>query len=272
MRVHAGGVDHDQLARIHVAYVLDADQVEGTGFGGKGDHLASIRPRHAAHSQRAEATRIAGGIDRVGGDQHHRKGSLNAAQSIGDGFRHALLQGMSDQVQNDLAVAGGLKDGALPLEALADIGRVHQVAVMRQGNASLVALDADGLGVQQRRVAGGRIAGVADGQASGHTRQRFIIEDVGHQPHGFVEQNALPIRGGDPGGFLAAMLQSVQAQIGQGGGLGVAPDGDHAAFFPKLVRLAVEHQAPTFQIFDFRFKISRFQREKDIQAHPQLST
>ena len=41
---------------------------------------------------------------------------------------------------------------------------VHQVAVVRQRNLSLVALHADRLGVQQGRIAGGGIARVADGQ------------------------------------------------------------------------------------------------------------
>ena len=34
----------------------------------------------------------------------------------------------------------------------------------------------------------------------------------------------------DAGGFLAAMLERVQSECGDGGGLGVAEDAEHAAF------------------------------------------
>ena len=101
---------------------------------------------------------------------------------------------MRDQVQDDLAVAGGLKDGALPFETLADIGGVHQVAVVRQRDASLIALHPDRLGVQQRGVTRGGIARVADGEPARHTRQRLIVENIGHQAHVLVQKNPLAIR------------------------------------------------------------------------------
>ena len=41
---------------------------------------------------------------------------------------------------------------------------------------------------------------------------------------------AAAVEGDDAGGFLAAMLQGVQSECGDGGGLGVAEDAEHAAF------------------------------------------
>ena len=38
------------------------------------------------------------------------------------------------------------------------------------------------------------------------------------------------IEGDDAGGLLAAMLEGVQSECGDGGGLGVAEDAEHAAF------------------------------------------
>ena len=39
----------------------------------------------------------------------------------------------------------------------------------------------------------------------------------------------------DAGGFLAAMLERVQAERGQGRGIGVAEDAEHAAFLMQAV-------------------------------------
>jgi len=48
--------------------------------------------------------------------------------------------------------------------------------------------------------------------------------------------------GADAGGFLAAVLEGVEAEIGELGGLGVAVDGDDAAFFVKRIRVAKSGQ------------------------------
>ena len=43
------------------------------------------------------------------------------------------------------------------------------------------------------------------------------------------------VGGGDSGRFLAAVLESVEAEISLTGGGGMAVDGDYAAFFAELV-------------------------------------
>ena len=49
---------------------------------------------------------------------------------------------------------------------------------------------------------------------------------------------ARSVKGDDAGGLLAAMLKGVQAECGDGGGLGMAEDAEHAAFLAQ--RVAVE--------------------------------
>ena len=44
-----------------------------------------------------------------------------------------------------------------------------------------------------------------------------------------------PVARHDAGGFLAAVLQRVQAQRGMGGGIGIADDAEHAALFFQVV-------------------------------------
>ena len=54
---------------------------------------------------------------------------------------------------------------------------------------------------------------------------------------------ALSIGGDDAGGFLSAVLQGVQAEVGELLGFGVAVDRHHAAFFTKFV--GRQHLAPS---------------------------
>jgi hypothetical protein len=44
----------------------------------------------------------------------------------------------------------------------------------------------------------------------------------------------LAVGGGDAGRLLAAMLEGVERQIGLAGGVGMAVNGDYAAFFAEL--------------------------------------
>jgi hypothetical protein len=42
---------------------------------------------------------------------------------------------------------------------------------------------------------------------------------------------ALAVEGDNPGSFLAAMLQSVQTERGDGGGIGMTENAEYPAFF-----------------------------------------
>ena len=82
---------------------------------------------------------------------------------------------VGDELDDDFGVGGGLEVGSGAFETGADVAEVHQVAVVGDGDEALGGLDADGLGVEQCGVAGGGVAGVADGhvrrEASGARRR-----------------------------------------------------------------------------------------------------
>ena len=92
------------------------------------------------------------------------------------------------------------------------------------------------LRVQQDRVAGGGIARVADGQFARQRAQHFRREDIRHVAHALVAVDVAAVARGDAGAFLAAMLQRVEAQIGEVGGFGMAVDGEDAALFVEFVK------------------------------------
>ena len=139
--------------------------------------------------------------------------------------------GVRDELNDDLGVGGGLEVSAFAFQAGAHVAQIHQVAVVGDGDEALGGFDADGLGVEQRRVAGGGVAGVADGHLAGELGEHIIGEDFRDQAHAFDVGQMLSVGGGDAGRFLAAMLEGVEAEIGLPGGIGMAVNGDDAALF-----------------------------------------
>ena len=60
-------------------------------------------------------------------------------------------------------------------------------------------------------------------------------EGVADEAEAAFAVEAAAVEGDDAGGFLAAMLEGVQAERGDGGGIGVAEDAEHAAFLAERV-------------------------------------
>jgi hypothetical protein len=138
-------------------------------------------------------------------------------------------------MEDDFGIARSLKNGAALAEFLAQLHRVDDVAIVGHGDAALVAGDGERLGVEESRIAGGRIARVTDGESAGQLVQHIAGEDLGHVAHGLVAVEISAIAGADASALLAAMLERIEAEVGELGGFGVPVDGDDAAFLVELV-------------------------------------
>ena len=55
-------------------------------------------------------------------------------------------------------------------------------------------------------------------------------EGIADEAEAALGMETAAVEGDDAGGFLAAMLEGVQSQCGDRGGLGVAEDAEHTAF------------------------------------------
>jgi hypothetical protein len=88
-------------------------------------------------------------------------------ERVGDAIDQRAGFGVGDELDDDFGVGGGLEVGAIALEAGAEVAEVDEVAVVGDGDEALGGVDADGLGVEQGRVAGSGVAGVADGHGPG---------------------------------------------------------------------------------------------------------
>ncbi len=108
-----------------------------------------------------------------------------------------------------------------------------------------------GLGVLPRAAAGRGVAGVADGQVPDHARQRRLVEDLRDQAQLLVDHDRAAVADRHPGRLLPAVLQRVEAVVGQlGDVLAGRPDAEDAALLTdgclglvrvELVLLAGRH-------------------------------
>ena len=191
--------------------------------------------RNSAHGQRTKAARVARRENPVGTDHDQRKRAFYPAQRVGDGFRQGVFFRERDQVHDHFSIAVGLKNRTLAVQPLPDILRIHQIAIVRQRHHAFVRLHHDGLGVEQRGIARRRITRVANGQRAAQLGQNAFLKNIGDQAHGFVHVQSHAVGGDNARRLLAAMLQSVQAEVGELLGLRMGIDGHHPAFVAKFI-------------------------------------
>ena len=120
-------------------------------------------------------------------------------------------------------------------EPAAQLERVGQVAVVAQRELALVAIDHDRLRVDQRGVAGRGIARVADRGVAGQALDHLRRENFLHVAQASVQVQVRAVGRGDARRFLAAMLQRVEAEIGQLRRFGMAEDAEHAAVIVEMI-------------------------------------
>ena len=90
---------------------------------------------------------------------------------------------------------------------------------MAEGEAGPPHGPEDGLGVAPLRGAGGRVAGVADGERPGQAGDGALVEDGGDKAHVPHDGDGLAVADGHAGGLLAPVLQrehAVEGELGDG--------------------------------------------------------
>jgi hypothetical protein len=153
-------------------------------------------------------------------------------QRIADHAGPVVLRAARQQVQKQLGVGGGLKNGAARFEVLLQGLRIGEVAVVAQSQSFAPEGDQKRLDVGHRAGPRGAVARVADGCVPRQIAQyEGIGEDVADFAHPLAGEQFLAVGGDDPGRFLAAMLQGMKPEVGEFGGLWVAENGEHPAGF-----------------------------------------
>src|SRR5262245_28726869 len=132
-------------------------------------------------------------------------------------------------MQDDLGVAARLKDRSAADQFFPQLARVHQIAVVPDGDLSVRAIDEEGLRVLELAVARGRVARVADRDVAGQRGERLLVEGVSDLSHRARRAKLFTVSRRDARAFLAAVLQRVQAEVGEIGGLRMSEDSKHTA-------------------------------------------
>ena len=241
-RADAVGVDRQQLARLDVADERGADDVEGRGLGC--DHPAAVQPSQA---QRPHAVRVTGGVQGVLVHEGQAERAAHGRQQ----FQRSLLQaGIGGAVRQQRTQHVGVGVGrtgrsTVDQSGLAgtgdQFGAVDQIAVVPQGNSGAGRGVAEHrLGVLPGGLAAGGVPAVPDGDVALHRGQRLLVEDLADQTEILEHQHLRSVGDGDARGLLAAMLQGVEAEVGQLGDLFPGgPDSEYTAFFAG--RILVGH-------------------------------
>src|ERR1044072_3180473 len=86
-------------------------------------------------------------------------------------------------MQHNLRVRSRREDGALAFQSLSLFGGEGEVAVVADGDLSMLTGDEEGLRLAHGDFACGRVARVADGGGAGQTVQTLFVEDLADEPH-----------------------------------------------------------------------------------------
>ena len=193
----------------------------------------------AADHQRADAVGIAEPGDRVLGEDDGGEGALDLLHRVGDGGAQVARRVVRDQRRDHLGVRGRVQPHPLLAQLVAEGGRVGQVAVVGQRDRPAAGVLHDRLGVAPDGRAGGRVARVADRHPAGQRRQLRLVEHLVDEAHVLHRHHPAAVGDGDARALLAAVLQRVEAEVGEPcdvavGGADRVVDAEDAA-----------HQAPT---------------------------
>ena len=189
-----------------------------------------------ANRQWANAPRVAHGKELVARQDDQRISSLPALHGILDALEPIGAGRAGQHHGNHLAVGAGGETHPIPQHPGAQLGGVDQVAVVRHGDRSVLCLNEERLGIAQRRRAGRGVAHVTQGEIALQTGDAFRRKDLRNQAGILVHVNTAPVRYGNSGGLLAAMLQCIQAEEGHARHIFSGRiDAQHAAFFLRVL-------------------------------------
>ncbi len=214
---------HD-LPRLDVALEFGPDEVEGAGL--RGDDR---RPLADAEREGADPVRIAHGENPLTGEDDERVRPADVGQRLGDRGREGRGLRTGHEVEDHLGVRGRREEGPARLEGGPDLPGVHEVAVMRQGEGTPPGVEDDRLGVQEQRGARRRVPDVADGRPAREAGEPRAVEDVGDVAHLALDVDLAAVERGDPGRLLAAVLEGVEAEVREIGGVVRVADAEDTA-------------------------------------------
>ncbi len=218
-----------ELARRHLALVHRADEVEGAALGGD-----DVRVVEAAEAERPEAVRIARRDHPVLREKHEREGAAHLRKRLHDHLLDRAGAAAGDEMEDDLAVGGAPEDRPVELHLATQLDRVHEVAVVRDGDLADLAVDEHRLDVRRAREARRRVAVMPDAHAPPEPLERLLVVHLRDETEVAVLVDTLAVGGDDARAFLSAVLERVEAEVRHLGGVIGPLASEYRAFFLEL--------------------------------------
>lgn len=148
------------------------------------------------------------------------------------------MLGGGDEVEDDLGVGCGVEDGAGVLEVGAKGAVVDEVTIMGHTDGAESVTSDKGLDVFEHGLAGGGVPDMADCEAARELVELGLVEDVRDEANAGYGLEDVVVNGYNSGAFLAAVLERMESEVAETGGLRVAIDADDAALLARLVVIA----------------------------------
>ena len=201
------GVDPDDLARLHVADDLGADEVERARLGRDRPVVAQSTER-----ERTESARVAKRNERVVHDRGHRVRALEPSHRV----RHRFDERgriASEERCYELRVRSRRHPDAVGEELATKLLDIHEIPVVAECNRPCAPVMDVWLRVRPLVRTGGRVARVTDRNLAGQRLQLLLVEDVREEANLAYDRQATAVRDRDPGRLLAAVLEREQPEV-----------------------------------------------------------
>ncbi len=205
-------IHHHDLPGLDLTDEVGADDVEACGLAAD-DGVTLVVPQ----AQRTHPVRIAEADERLAAHDRRREGTSDLRHGVAHGAEQVALGVIRDQSRDHLGVGRPGELHALPHELLTQLCRVDEVAVVAKRDHVAVAIAHEGLGVPPVSRAGGRVAHVTDGMLSAEAPEDLLVEHLADQTEVLDDGDLASIADGDPGALLPAVLQGVEAEVGEAG-------------------------------------------------------
>ena len=169
--LHPVAVDDHHLAVLDVADEFRADDVERAGLRAE-DRAAVELAKH----QRADAERIARADQLLVGQRHERIGAFDLGQRLDEAVDDPGPARAGREQQHDFRIGGRLADRAAADQLPPQRQPVGQIAVVGDRKAAGLEFGEQRLDVAQDRLAGRRIAHMADRRSPGRRSMVAALE------------------------------------------------------------------------------------------------
>ena len=180
-----------------------------------------------------EAVGIAHGHHKPAQKEDKAVGAAQLLAGAAYGLHRIVVRELThEKVHDDFRVTGPAENGALVLEPAPQFERVHQIAVVGDGDVHPLVVDKERLGVGYGRTSRGGVAHVPHGDSAGQGLEVFLLKYIGHEPHApVVVDIASVIHAHDARAFLPPVLLGIEAEIGESGSVHMTVDAEKATIF-----------------------------------------